>query len=86
MRRSAVSIASNIAEGAARDSVADFRRFLYMARGSAAELETQLVIASDLGYVNSESGTTAQLLDDIDKTQAMLGRLIQAVASESAGT
>ena len=79
MRRSAVSIPSNIAEGAARGSNADFRRFLFIAKGSAAELETQLLIAADLGYVAPKSESVVRLFDDIDKTQAMLGRLIQVI-------
>jgi four helix bundle protein len=79
MRRSAVSIPSNIAEGAARGSDADFRRFLFIARGSAAELETQLLVATDLDYVATENESVIRLFDDIDKTQAMLGRLIQVI-------
>jgi four helix bundle protein len=84
MRRSAVSIPSNIAEGAARGSDADFRRFLFIARGSAAELETQLLIAADLEYVAMKNGSVIRLLDDIDKTQAMLGRLIQVITDAEA--
>jgi four helix bundle protein len=49
IRRAAVSIPSNIAEGAARDSPNDFVRFLHISLGSAAELETQLIIAERLG-------------------------------------
>ena len=51
IRRSAVSIPSNIAEGAARGSRKEFSQFLYVALGSLAELETQLLIAQDLGYI-----------------------------------
>jgi four helix bundle protein len=54
MRRAAVSIPSNIAEGAARTGDREFAQFLNVARGSLSELETQLLIASDLGYINSD--------------------------------
>jgi len=54
MNRSAVSIPSNIAEGSSRSSNKDFSRFLEIAVGSAYEVETQLLIASDLGFVNNE--------------------------------
>ena len=50
IRRSATSIPSNIAEGAARQGEKEFARFLYIALGSCAELETQLLIARNLGY------------------------------------
>ena len=53
--RSAVSIPSNIAEGASRNSEKDFARFLEIALGSAFELETQLIIASKRKYVSQES-------------------------------
>ena len=53
MRRAAVSIASNIAEGAGRGSKKEFGRFLSIAQGSAAELKTQLIIAEKLGYCSS---------------------------------
>ena len=52
IRRSAVSIPSNIAEGAARNSNKDFIRFCYISLGSLAELDTQLIIAHELGYIH----------------------------------
>ena len=52
--RSAVSIPSNIAEGASRNSEKDFARFLEIALGSAFELETQLIIALNENYINNE--------------------------------
>ncbi|MBD3292616.1 MAG: four helix bundle protein [Armatimonadia bacterium] len=54
MRRCASSIAANIAEGRARSSDADFRRFLYLAAGSVAELETFLELSRRLHYASEE--------------------------------
>lgn len=72
VRRAAVSVPSNIAEGAARGSTADFIRFLYIARGSLSELETQCLIAQKLGYVQ-DINQTKEL---IDHTFSQLGGLI----------
>lgn len=55
VRRAAVSIPSNIGEGFARESNAEFVRFLAIARGSASEVKTQMYIALDLGYVDEDS-------------------------------
>jgi len=54
LRRASVSIPSNIAEGFGRGSNKDFRRFLDIARGSLFELQTQLYIAKELEYINTE--------------------------------
>ena len=52
IRRSAISISSNIAEGAGRSTNKDFARYLHIANGSSYELETQLIISKNLFYIN----------------------------------
>ena len=54
IRRAAVSIPSNLAEGAARNSNKEFVQYLYVSLGSLAELETQLLLSRDLGYAQNE--------------------------------
>ena len=60
IRRAAVSIPSNIAEGAARNGSKEFAQFLGIAKGSLSELETQLVIGRELGYLQAGNGIFAQ--------------------------
>lgn len=74
VRRAAVSIPSNIAEGAARRSTPDFLRFLSIARASLAEAETQLIIAERLGYIDASA--LSSLLGDADEISRMLSGLI----------
>ena len=64
MRRAAVSVPSNIAEGAARETSKEFIRYLYIARGSLAELETQLLIAERLNYT-AELGCVQEKIDEV---------------------
>jgi four helix bundle protein len=61
MRRAAVSIPSNIAEGAGRNNDKELVRFCYIAQGSLAELETQLIISEELGYFKSDNNIFNQL-------------------------
>ncbi len=77
VRRAAVSVPSNIAEGAARRSTGEFVQFLGMARGSLAEVETQLILARRFGYT-PESDTRA-LLSGADEISRMLVALIASL-------
>jgi four helix bundle protein len=70
LRRSAVSISSNIAEGAGRRSKKEFSQFLRIAYGSACELETQLIISKNLQMINEE--TFEKLFEDNDEIQKMI--------------
>lgn len=74
MRRAAVSVPCNIAEGAARGSDREFIRYLYIARGSLAEVETQMLIAGQLGYLTSSDG---EWQENIERLFARLATLIR---------
>ena len=62
MRRASVSVASNIAEGSARGTQRDFRQFVRLARGSNCELQTQIVIARQLGFGDQGKGEKLEAL------------------------
>lgn len=70
IRRSAVSISSNIAEGAGRRSKKEFAYFLGISYGSACELETQLIIATNLEYLKKEKFNL--LFDELNEIQKMI--------------
>ena len=75
VRRSAVSIPSNIAEGSGRNSSKEFVQFLYIALGSINELETQLIIAKEVGYLNDINGIRKKILE----IKKMLNSLITSI-------
>lgn len=70
IRRSAVSIPSNLAEGDERDTDKDSVRFFYIAKGSLAELRTQLQIAYEIGYIDED------LFNNLDQECSILGQMI----------
>lgn len=78
-RRAAVSIASDIAEGHMRSTAKDFRHFLRMALGSAAELETQTIIAGRLGYPTTEQRD--ELIEKIEEVTKMTASLAAKLKS-----
>ena len=75
IRRSAISIPSNIAEGFERDSDTEFARFLRIAKGSAGELRTQVALAHRIGYLSET--TTKKLLEKIENISKQIYGLIQ---------
>ena len=77
VRRAAVSVASNIAEGAARRTTGEFLQFVGIARGSLAEAETQLIIAARLGYL--EPDVESRLMTAADRISRMLVSLAAAL-------
>ena len=81
MNRSAVSIPSNIAEGYGRATTQDYLHFLRIARGSAYELETQLVLAQDLGLCTEERGLRVQVVlqEEIRILQGLIAALEQKI-------
>ena len=78
IRRSAVSIPSNIAEGATRKNKPEFKQFLYIALSSGAELETQLIIAYNLKYLDETQQKT--LIDELNSISRMIQGLIKSIS------
>jgi len=74
MRRSSVSIPSNIAEGFGRDTTSDFIRFLFMARGSLFELDTQLELAQSVGHKPPDDSLRAEVI--------VIGKMLNALIAK----
>jgi four helix bundle protein len=81
LRRAAVSVPSNIAEGQARSSQKEFHHFLSIARGSMAEIETQLSLAKDLQYLSVSNA--AVLLASADELGRILNGLIASIKART---
>ena len=77
MRRSAISIPSNIAEGAGRNHEKENKQFLGIARGSANELETQILVAQSLKYIDNE--VSLRCIDTITRIIKMLNVMIKRI-------
>jgi four helix bundle protein len=87
MRRAAVSIASNIAEGSARSTKKDFNQFVLIAKGSLCELQTQLIIASRLRYASAPRIAAAERqAQEIAQMLSGLSRYLVTTASRTART
>ena len=83
LRSAALSVPSNIAEGCARRGDGDLIRFLNIARGSIGEVECQLMLSRDLGYLNPAAW--AELNDSSEEISRMLGGLINSLRSKTGG-
>ena len=77
IRRAAVSVPSNIAEGYGRKTTLEYIRFLYIAYGSNCEMETQILLSGDLGYI--ETGKLEILQEGIGEVERMLKALIKSL-------
>ena len=88
MRRAAVSIRANIAEGHSREHTKEFRNFLSMAQGSISELETKLEIGTRLGYLPAEqfSRVMAQVAGLAKQLRALREALAKRIAAQAKAT
>ena len=77
IRRAAVSIPSNIAEGQGRNSAKEFRQFLSISLGSVAEMETQLILSKEISYLTAQE--LNPLLSTLDRIRKMIKGLSQGI-------
>jgi len=84
LRRATVSVPSNIAEGYGRKTTADYIRFLYIAYGSNCEIETQILLSGDLGYI--EAGKLEIFLERIGEVERMFKALIKSLERKHSTT
>ena len=84
LRRCSVSIPSNIAEGASRHSDKEFLRFLNIAKGSLAELETQIILCSRLYNLNWDFDQTQRIIEDVFAlNEALRSKLLRSMNSQA---
>lgn len=81
LRKTAISIPSNIAEGCGRQTDPDLGRFLSIAAGSANELDYQLLLAHDLGYLSQDAHRT--LVEQVAEVRRMLYRFLQSLEADT---
>ncbi len=77
IRRAAVSVPSNIAEGSKRTTKKDFIHFLHVALGSCAELETQMLLVKEIGYITPKQST--ETLENIEEVMKILGGFLKGM-------
>jgi four helix bundle protein len=84
MRRAAVSIPSNLAEGYGRGTRRDYRQFVRIARGSAFEVETQIIVAQRLGFLTDDAANV--LVSQVREVLRMLNGLIRSLGESRSGS
>ncbi len=82
LRSAAVSVPSNLAEGSGRGSLMEMARYASVSLGSASELEYQLLLSRDLGYL--DAGTHDRLAEEVDHVRRMLGSLAKTLRRQGA--
>lgn len=79
MKRASISVPSNIAEGAARQTKKEFKQFLFIARGSLSELDTQLELSYNLKLIKND--VFEGLVKEVNKVSAMLNGLLKSITT-----